>query len=453
MALALEDIITDPKYKELFDAVALNAINKAGDGRTLQAMFAQGMRGLTPTDGLFSKFTWALQTSENGSNALPTATGDLTYAAPQKADVARASMGMSLQFGISNLTYEQMKHAQAGDAGRFVDEVADALIAPNEVVGHSILSQFLNEGYGEVAQLDTGTSVVVINAGASGTIKIKNRHHVRPNMIVQPVNAGTPVADVFLRVTSAGSGTGSGDITVTNLGSANYTPAADHTLDAYNPQAGSKEYFYMGGLRNITDSAVSYPEAVGVNVALDDPLYRPLMQTANTSSALTLGDFEFFASQMRGLITEDFNANHVTEIGGIGYDSPATVFMMHPYMLLNFKRDLRQNNANQRFYDYQEAHSPLWGNIVKIAGVTIVENYAMPLDIVYCLYLPGLRGNLILDDKLPGQNAMGFDLKSGSNQYYHTTASWFTIVGFDRQHQGSLRGYEAAGPSTFNVAP
>lgn len=347
-------------------------------------------------------------------------------------------------FGYSTKPVQkQIIYEEGGEVGNYFNEHRYAIAHASRMISHIRNATFMWEGNGKVNEVAINSAP--INASSSGTLTVAVRDHLQPNFRLEVRDAGgTPVANVLLRVDKVSPGPQQGPITVTNLGSSNYTPTAGHQLYI----AGASTNAAMPGILSACNDT-AYPLAGLNNQPVDNDLFKAHVETPATDGYLSHRDLIMFDQNGQTRMPDDDLANFDrrnkvrTFFGEI--ETCAGIYLMN-HAGLNALRDsffqtgnsgsINRLDRSQLPYQIDQG----WGKVHLVDGIRVHATNMMVPNTTLRVYAPGFRGKFTNPRAITPQQMAGMSHISGTLNFELILAQYGTIFVKNRMAQGRLNG-------------
>jgi hypothetical protein len=321
-------------------------------------------------------FTWMVNYGRGGSSGFLNE-GSVAHIGNRKGN--RKQIAASYSFLYPRATADSREFAQWQNAGahHFFDRTGErlqaALQSNNELLERLHLAP---QGDG---RLDTVVDAsAAIAAAAVGTVLVNRREFFIKEAVLRVYRTDAFLADIALVVNDEPPVVGEGTISVTNIGTAAYTPAGGDIL--YLDYADGQCFF-----SSIDESVGSgaYPNRGQNIVQINDSTFASLAKSAGGKKA-TYGMFRGFLTDFRNRLTKpmaDKQYNpHTQEL------TCASVFLTSWEHLEAIREEMY---AKQRFQGVMTSEDPSWGEVTTIDGIQFCPSTLIPRNTAYFLHVPG----------------------------------------------------------------
>ncbi len=302
-------------------------------------------------------------------------------------------------FGYSTKRFEKgALWQEGGEETNYIDEIGQADVHCFRMIAHLRSAMFAWEGNGKINEIAINSAQIDANGG-TGTMRVAVRDHLQENFLFEVRDgSGTPIANVAFRVEDINPGPLEGEIAVTNIGSANYTPTIGHQLYALD-SAGN---YAMPGLLSACNND-AYPLAGLNNVQINNSKFKAQVEQATVGQPLSHRDLILFDQKGRNRMPHDvktgFDTRNKVRTNFATYETCAGVYLMNSSMF-NALRDtfFQTGNANgiginrfERTGNYPTEIDQGWGLIHIVDGIKVHVTDFIPNGYVLRVYGPGFN--------------------------------------------------------------
>lgn len=286
---------------------------------------------------------------------------------------------------------------EGGEEGNYMDEISEAEAHCLRQIAHQRSACFAWEGNGKVNEIALNSAQ--INVASQGTITVAVRTHLQPEWLLEVRDSGgSLVSNVTLRVDDVEPGPQQGAVTVTNVGSANYTPTLGHQLYV----SGSSGNLFMPGLLSACNNT-AYPLAGGNNVQINNSKFKAQVEEPTLGSSLSHRDLIYFDQQGHDRMPDDvrrgFDTRNKVRTSFGELETCHGIYLMSISMLNALRDNFFQTgnttgigvNRFERSGQFPTEIDQGWGKIHLVDGIKVHATNWIPDGVVLRVYAPGFK--------------------------------------------------------------